>query len=233
MKIAVCDDEQVVLNKISGIFEDYIEANNAELDYSIFESYEDLCSQMDEFDLFILDYMMPGMNGMDFARKLREESDRNSGIIFLTAYSDFVYEAFEVRAYRFITKPIDEYKLIKAINDFANDTKEYGKLTVKCDDGLRTVKIDDIYYIEAQIKHTVIHLKEGKTLVSRITMTSFEQEIDCELLFRIHRSFIVNCDKVQRIQGLECILENGETLPIGKKKFSDFKKHYIQIIKSR
>lgn len=233
MRIAVCDDESVVLNKISEILEDYIEEYNVELDYSTFDNYEDLCSRMDEYDLFILDYMMPRMNGMDFARKLREESVKNSGIIFLTAYSDYVYEAFEVRAYRFITKPIDKCKLIKAINDFANDTKEYGKLTVKCDNGLNSVSIDDIYYIEAQIKHTVIHLADDKTLSTRVTMNSFEQDNDCELLFRIHRSFIVNCDKVQRIQGLECILENGETLPIGKKKFADFKKHYIKLIKSR
>lgn len=230
MKIAICDNEPSTLDFVSSVIEDIAFAQNMDIKYEAFLSYESLMRQIGEFDLFIIDYKMPGINGMEFAKKVYSEFGTGKGLIFITAYPEIVYEAFEVRAYRFLVKPLSKEKIIEAVNEYIKDLASSKKLTIRIDDEFNILNTEDIYYMEAARKYTYIYLKDD-CIKCRRTITSFENELSDYGFFRIHRSYLVNINKVKKFDSRICILENGEKIFISQKKYDEFCQLYLESIK--
>ena len=230
MKIAICDNEPSTLDFVSSVIEDIAFAQSMDIKYEAFLSYESLMRQIGEFDLFIIDYKMPGINGMEFAKKVYSEFGTVKGLIFITAYPEIVYEAFEVRAYRFLVKPLSKEKIIEAVNEYIKDLASSRKLTIRIDDEFNILNTEDIYYMEAARKYTYIYLKDD-CIKCRRTITSFENELSDYGFFRIHRSYLVNINKVKKFDSRICILENGEKIFISQKKYDEFCQLYLESIK--
>ena len=230
MKIAICDNEPSTLDFVSSVIEDIAFAQNMDIKYEAFLSYESLMRQIGEFDLFIIDYKMPGINGMEFAKKVYSEFGTGKGLIFITAYPEIVYEAFEVRAYRFLVKPLSKEKIIEAVNEYIKDLASSKKLTIRIDDEFNILNTEDIYYMEAARKYTYIYLKDD-CIKCRRTITSFENELSDYGFFRIHRSYLVNINKVKKFDSRICILEKGEKIFISQKKYDEFCQLYLESIK--
>lgn len=230
MKIAICDNEPSTLDFVSSVIEDIAFAQNMDIKYEAFLSYESLMRQIGDFDLFIIDYKMPGINGMEFAKKVYSEFGTGKGLIFITAYPEIVYEAFEVRAYRFLVKPLSKEKIIEAVNEYIKDLASSRKLTIRIDDEFNILNTEDIYYMEAARKYTYIYLKDD-CIKCRRTITSFENELSDYGFFRIHRSYLVNINKVKKFDSRICILENGEKIFISQKKYDEFCQLYLESIK--
>lgn len=230
MKIAICDNEPSTLDFVSSVIEDIAFAQSMDIKYEAFLSYESLMRQIGDFDLFIIDYKMPGINGMEFAKKVYSEFGTGKGLIFITAYPEIVYEAFEVRAYRFLVKPLSKEKIIEAVNEYIKDLASSRKLTIRIDDEFNILNTDDIYYMEAARKYTYIYLKDD-CIKCRRTITSFENELSDYGFFRIHRSYLVNINKVKKFDSRICILENDEKIFISQKKYDEFCQFYLESIK--
>lgn len=230
MKIAICDNEPTVLNFVASVIEDISYDNSMVIQYETFTSYENLIHRIGEFDLFIIDYKMPGINGLEFAGKVYSEYGMKKGLIFITAYPEIVYEAFEVRSYRFLVKPLSKEKITDAVCQYISDLSSSKKLAIKYDDEYNILDIDDIYYIEAARKHTYIYLKDS-CITCRRSITSFEEELGECGFFRIHRSYLVNINKVKKFDSRICLLENGEKLFISQKKYDGFCHMYLESIK--
>ena len=111
LKIAICDDIKTDAESVHRLIRQYEAEKNIEIDCRVFYTYEDMLRSDTDFDVFILDYKMPGMNGMDFARMIRETYTNDKTVIFVTSFPEIVYDAFEVRTHRFLIKPIDKAKL--------------------------------------------------------------------------------------------------------------------------
>ena len=230
MRIAICDNEPSALDFVSAAIEDIILYRSMDIQYESFSSYENLMPRISEFDLFIIDYKMPGISGLDFARKVYSKYGMKKGLIFITAYPEIVYEAFEVRSYRFLVKPLTKEKITDAVCKYISDLSSSKKLAIKYDDEYNILNIDDIYYMEAARKHTYIYLKYSYVTCRR-SITSFEEEL-CECgFFRIHRSYLVNINKVKKFDSRICLLENGEKLFISQNKYDDFCRKYLESIK--
>lgn len=230
MKIAICDNEPSTLDFVSSVIEDIAFAQSMDIKYEAFLSYESLMRQIGDFDLFIIDYKMPGINGMEFAKKVYSEFGTGKGLIFITAYPEIVYEAFEVRAYRFLVKPLSKEKIIETVNEYIKDLASSRKLTIRIDDEFNILNADDIYYMEAARKYTYIYLKDD-CIKCRRTITSFENELSDYGFFRIHRSYLVNINKVKKFDSRICILENGEKIFISQKKYDEICQLYLESIK--
>ena len=228
LKIAVCDDHKTVTNFIAEAIDDYNEYNRTNIGYELFYDYRDLSDRTDEFDLFFLDYKMPGVNGLDFARMIRDKGGYNKGIIFITAYPEFVYESFEVRTFRFLVKPIRKSKIIEVISSFVEDTRTAQKIVIKVNDESIIVDINDIYFIEADRKYSVVHLKD-RDIVCRKTMQAFEDDLTkCDFV-RIHRGYLININKISSFDSKNCVMQSGQVLCVSHSKYNDLCHKYLEV----
>lgn len=237
MKIAVCDNDEIITRQTVSLLEDYMEVKKVNLKYEVFTSYESVQDRIDDFDLFILDYNMNEdsialdgtdlMNGMEFARLVRSKADPHKGIIFLTSYNEIVYETFEVRAYNFLVKPIQKEKLFNVLDSYLKTTVETGKIMVKYKDEAHIIDIDDIYYFEVIIKDVFIHL-ENKTIKCRKKIEAFEEELAPFGFFRTHRSYLVNISKIDSINSKSAIMKNGDEVYVSGKKYAELCEKFLE-----
>ena len=102
---------------------------------------------------------MPDLNGLEVANKLREKNVK-SLIIFLTSYPDIVFDTFKVNAFRFLTKPINKDKLFDALNDISKYYNNDNFIILTNNSSLSKINIDDIYFVEADNKSSIIHLSD-------------------------------------------------------------------------
>jgi DNA-binding LytR/AlgR family response regulator len=180
-----------------------------------------------QIDLVFLDIQMPQLNGIEFVRSLQDPPY----IIFTTAFSNYAVEGFELNAVDYLLKPISFERLFKATNKALDlihlrnrqqasefEKIESGYIFVKADKKLVRINYDDVLYIEG-LKDYVIIRMENKRVVTLQTMKSLEHKLPSNIFKRIHRSYIVNLNRIQAIMGnMVEVLEKGQSkhIPMGK-----------------
>lgn len=122
-----------------------------------FSNSEELAERIGEFDVFLLDYRMPDIDGFELAKRIREEYMTTKTIIFISQYDDIVYDAFEVHAHRYLTKPVEKEKLYRALNELDKDAYSFRRLLVRNGGDSKLIDIDSIYFIKVERKDAYIH----------------------------------------------------------------------------
>ena len=184
-----------------------------------------------QVDLIFLDIQMPELTGFEFLRTL----DNAPFIVFTTAYPDYALESYELEAIDYLVKPIAFERLLKAVNKVkkrinnspqtatsittSTTKKEY--VFVKTD--YKTVKIflDDILYIESLKDYVAFHLK-GDKILSLLSIRGVEAALGDERFVRVHRSFIINLDKIDMVERNIVSIEKIQ-IPVGESYRSSFK----------
>lgn len=227
MKAAICDDEKIQIECTVTFLEEYIHDRRISIDYEYFESYTQLKDRISEFDLFILDYQVPEINGIEFAEMLRSSYGEEKAVIFLTSFPEIVYESFKVRPHRFLIKPIDKEKFYEALDSYFKTNHISKRIFIKTLGDTQVVNLDDVYYIEASRKDVCIN-KENEQIVYHKSITDMEAQLASFGFFRCHRSFLVNLKKIKKFDSKTVWLTNGAELPMGAKKLGEFNKEYLR-----
>ncbi len=178
--------------------------------------------QSEEVDLIFLDIQMPQISGLDWLKSLRNPPL----VIFSTAFSEYAVEGFELNAVDYLLKPIAFDRFLKAVNKAKDQLKAQKQdlptndnyMFVKADKKLVKVSFEDIVYIEGLKDYVIIRLEQDRVITLQ-TMKSLEEKMPSNLFRRIHRSYIVNIQKIQALDGsmIEVTLKNQtKLLPIGK-----------------
>lgn len=230
LSIAICEDEESCMDIIKKYLDKII--NGIEIDYNInlFYSAEELIKNYpNELDLLILDIKMEGINGMEAAKTIRA-FDKIVDIIFITSMTNHILDAFDVRAYRYLLKPID-YGIFKNyidsfINDFIfrNNNIHIESKHVGYNSSL-FLKTSEIIYIEVMKKTVIIHTEKRNHVLST-SLSSLEDKLKDYGFFRCHNSFLVNLRKVVKIEKNTAFMEYDNRLieiPVSKYKVKDFK----------
>lgn len=232
LNIAICDDEQNQIQYVKGIVSEWAEANGHMPFFAEFPSAEAFLfdyAENQNYDILLLDIEMTNMNGIDLAKKVREENDRVQ-IVFITGYPDFMSEGFEVAALHYLMKPVKKEKLFTVL-DRAVENMKKGPRFVLFSLGKETLRVyaEDIRYAESDGHYILLHADEE---THRLRMTIPETEkILGEGFFRAGRSFIVGLKYVARITKTEIILLDGTVLPIGKGLYDDLNKALIAYLR--
>ena len=235
IRIAICDDEANTRAWLSSL----IKAQPCPCEIVEYTSAGDCLADHREIDLFFLDIeLAPDRpDGMALAREIR---GRTSGaqpvIIFVTGYDRYVFDAFDVGAFQYLLKPVDEEKFAqvfaRAVEQIMTEREhpQMGRvLTLQSGNSSRTIHLDSIYYIESSDHKVVLHLRDGEfTCYAKI------RDLDLELqnqFFRIHKGYLVNLSYVDGYSKAEVTLTNGERLLLSKYKYQDFVKAYLRFLK--
>lgn len=229
MKIAICDDEYIDREILVSLTEDYIAERKTEFEYAVFLSYLDMQNRIDEFDVFVLDYQMPDVNGLEFAAQIREKYGADSkAIVFVTSFDEIVYDAFVVRAHRFLTKPVVKEKYFEALDAYLHTSLSNRQIVIKGAGATSVLPLREIYYVQVA-KKELYFCTENEQILCRRSIESAGQELEAYGFYRVHRSYLVNMRALSSFDRAHVEFPNGERVPISSRKYADFCKAYLEM----
>jgi DNA-binding LytR/AlgR family response regulator len=231
MKITICDDEKIFIEDIKPIilkiFENakISEYTNAKI---MIDEFDDKCR---DTDIFILDIEMAEMNGMDAARYIRSKNEKVL-IIFLTNYDDFVFDSFELEAFRYIPKRMIAEKLEKALTDAKDHIKKQNSndyIFISGEQGIKQkINYDDIVSIEKYRKYVIFTMVDKSSVKERITLNDVMNKIENNNFVQINKGLAVNITHIKIINGLEITMDNDTVQYITRGRLSDVKQILIK-----
>ncbi len=165
---------------------------------------------------------MKTINGMDTARKIRE-FDHKLEIIFVTSFVEFMQEGYEVKAYRYILKPINKEKISKSVLPCINEMmkKRNNYLTINVKNYVDRIKIDSITYIETDRPNILIYTHDDM-YITKMSISKIEKILNEYGFFRCHNSYIVNLKLLESMSGSTVIVD-GKSIPISKYRVKGLK----------
>lgn len=229
MKIAICDDNLKICAEISNLIRSQI--SDAEI--FNFHSKGDLLKSKENFQIYFLD--VKGIGGIDAAKIIRQRQEifctPKSILIFVTGYSDYMAEAFDVHAFHYILKPLDTEKFSKILSQAVNEIQMIQSqvenfLLIKVNGVTKKIFLQDVLFIESQNKKVAIHTT-AEIFETYGKMDAYELALG-ENFFRCHRGYLVNFAKISAYTSDTIQLCNGEKIFISVKKFSDFVKNFLR-----
>ena len=213
-KIAICDDETSVIEYVSSIVTDWKSQNGHTVVLHTFSSAESfLFSYEDEndYDIFLLDVEMGQMDGVRLAKAIRKKNETVQ-IVFITGYSEYIAEGYEVAALHYLMKPVKPEKLFEVLNRATEKLEKNERmLTLSLSGEMVRIPLHEIAYIDVNGNYITLHGKEDYTV--KKTLGDIQKELD-ERFFKVGRSCIVNLNMVQRVTKTDCYLSNGSSLPL-------------------
>jgi len=213
----IIDDEPLAVR----LLESYVEKTP---DLELMASFTDSITAINAIkaqkpDLLFLDIQMPNIDGMELAHTLPEETR----VIFTTAFKEYAFESYEVNALDFLLKPVRYNKFLIAVEkarklhqqSSAPQPQQPNTIFIRVDGEWRNVTIDQITYVNGMKDYVLFYLdNEPKPLVTHLTMKAVEEMLPKEKFLRVHRSYIVAVDKIQKVDRNDCIYIGKEIIHI-------------------
>lgn len=228
-KIAVCDDEQIFVDDVVKKLKEQSE----QCEISEYISGEELLNSSLEFDMIFLDIEMTGINGINAAFTLRERGF-DGMIIFLTSHTEFMPDAFKVKAFRFLDKPLDSEKFNEAFSEAKKEIMNTEHILLSDRNG-KTVylKLTDIVYLEAYGDGTYIYGKTGIVYDTDKPLKYWKEQIGSEHFYQIHKSFIVSYLYVSDISKDGQVVMKGfkQPLDISRRNVVPFRNGFFDYIR--
>ena len=245
LNVAVIDDNQTDIKYVSGLVSLWAEAADHTVRIRTFQSAEEFLfhyEEDNEFDILLLDIEMGDMNGVELAKKIRQDND-SVQMVFITGFPDFIAEGYEVSALHYLMKPVNEEKLHNVLDKaVGNLEKSEKRLCVTFERQTMFVPLRHILYIEAQKQYVQIYCvrkseaqgseaQDGGIGISyrmKESLSNVEKQVD-EYFFKCHRSFLVNLRHVSQIKSNCVVLKNGEEVPISRGMAEQIGKEIIRL----
>lgn len=229
MRIGICENDVVQRNFLKACLVKITEETGLEFELLEFNSGEELLENYTKMNMIFLDINMEGINGIETAKEIRK-FDSVIEIIFVSKLTNYLYEGYEVRAYRYLLKPI-RYETIKEITIKCIKNIEMEKsLVIKYKGKFIILNINEIAYIEVMKKMLTIHT-DDKKYVFKMTLTKFEEKLSKHDFFRCHKSFLVNLNKVKEIKD-NIANVNDTYIPISKYRLKEFRHKLTKILEN-
>lgn len=240
IRIAVCDDIKEELSEITEHIEAF--AGSKDLTDTIdVTAYDSSSALMDDAgygrgsDIYVLDILMPGSDGLETGRFIRKHQEK-AVIIYLSSSDDFFSQAFDVYALQYQVKPIKREKffeiLDRAVSLFREQEDRYFFLSGKS--GSVRIPFEHIIYGELSNRTLILHLKDGSSHQSGYIRQSFEKLMDPLLedsrFIQPHKSFVINLSHVRRLEPGNFYMSDGSIIPVSRKRASEAKNSYMDFV---
>lgn len=229
-KIAVCDDEKKILEETERMIREW----SLEVEVRGFSSGKELLESYEPYEAVFLDIDMTGMNGIETGKAIRR-IDKDTKIVYLTAYRDYVAGAFGVHAFQYLLKPVNEKKIrevLEEIFSYRNVREKQVILDFKTVEGLTCLAAENIYFFEYENRRVRIVAKDGEYhLIDRIG--NLAKRMETFGFSMPHQSFVVNMFHVKNVKGQQIFLDNGMEVPLSQKKLKTWKQELIVYLSKR
>lgn len=227
LKVAICEDDTILCEdakqRISKIRPDYL--------IDTYFTGDELLLTDARYDIVFLDIEMPGRDGMCIAKELRAK--KYSGhIIFLTSHTEFMPEAFKVKAFRFLDKPIKVEDLEETLVEAEKEIYQDKKLIITDYGVERLINVSDILYIEVQKNKTLIYTIY-EVLETNYTLKYWVRELGTKDFFQVHKSYIVSLRNIKEFD-VDCVRLHGTeaSVPVSRRNVSSVKKVFFDYVRA-
>lgn len=231
LRVAICDDEAEETRRIEG----FIRAM-CDFDISVYTSSGELARDISEgaaFDLYLLDIIMPGPDGIELARIIRR-NDKAAAIIYLTSHDGRALDAFRVHAAQYLLKPVtrDTLRLELDAAIAGIKTRNAKTFMVKTKDGAQAVAFHRIMYCELEgraLRCVTSEAERHRSVTLRVPFDEAVLELMSDSRFiRPHFSFAVNMDYIKSVQRQSIVMKNGVVIPIAHGAVGEIREKYMQ-----
>lgn len=229
MKVAVCDDEK----SFRDLLGDKVRKIYPEAELQFFETGDQLLTWEQQPDILFLDIQMPGKDGMKTARELRKKWG-DTILIFVTAIEEYVFQAFDVGAFHYLVKPMNDEKFyqvfknaVKKLNDREDLNKSYLEKYIMIKSGGNHIKIflNDIVYAEVFNRKVIIHKQDG-VIEYYGKLRELEKALGDDF-FRPHRAYLIHFKYIVKYNATSITMINGTVL-MAKGKYQEFVQKYLK-----
>ncbi len=242
IKCIAIDDEPLALKKLVTYIKKIPYLELVAQCHSAIEAQKVIDQQ--EVEAIFLDINMPDLNGMDFAKSLEQDHSKGPVLVFTTAYSEYAIEGYKANGVGYLLKPygFDEFEAaaqkVKDVCEIRQQAKyevstqigDDGIIYVKSDYKIIRINIEQIRYIEAMSEYLRISCEgKDKPVIVLLSMKKIEEHLPSNKFMRIHRSFIINLDKVSEVKKNHVLMEGDVSLPIG----DNYKDAFINYLNSK
>lgn len=242
IRIGICDDNVNMLNNLNTIISDAFSAYSAKFDIKTFTNGQALLNAhfIEKFDILFLDIDMPGINGFDISKNLRDDYV-NCFIIFVTSHAELVFDSMDFQPFNFIRKncsiPLED-SIKQATAKLIKHMRQNEKLLLKneCGEDLN-IHVKEIMYIENDKHYLKYYTTKSKTpfRIRGLISESENKLLHCDYV-RIHKSYIVNMryiSKIDKTNSEVYIKESGKRLPMSKKVKKEVLERYMEYLRYR
>lgn len=233
IKIAFCDDDLSVLEEIGALLEQYRAKRNKEMICTAFRSPLELLAEMEKgmcLDVLLLDVIMPGENGINVAKEIRQY-DKEVKIIFLTSSSEFAVQSYAVGAYFYQMKPIRQEDFFGLLDSVISECEKVQQrsLILRCKSKITRIDLDKPEYCEVIGRTLWFHLENGSIIEGGGRLDELcSQLTQYKNFLRPHRSFLINMEYIQSISGRSITMMDLTEIPIPHGRYSEIKNTYLE-----
>ena len=239
MNIAVCDDRIETTDFLYQMIKTYFTQHHLLLTgVKIYADGDCLLQDIRKgtpFDIIFLDIELPGLNGLEVARCIRQIDSRVL-LVFATGHPEYMPEAFKVEAFDFLSKPVQaqdmELVLSRCVRKYQ---QRNGQLIIRTSMGTATAHVNNIVYVNSDLHYIEFILTTGEALRTKMQMRQVETLLKPYPQFiRCHQSYLVNLDYVREVQRLNILLKNINektilnTIPISREYLNQTKERFVQ-----
>ena len=188
-------------------------------------------ARRERFTLYLLDVMMPGMDGMAAARELRS-FDEAAALVFLTSSPGFAYESYGVKAMEYLLKPVRAQTLHPILDQlWQREQRPQDSLTLKTGGTLIRIPFSQLAFVEVNGKHLYFNLAGGQVRQTAGTLRDYEAVLLAREEFtRIHRSYIVNMMQISELSPAGVRTFSGKNLPVSRLLYPQLQKDYMKLL---
>ena len=232
IRIAICDDEKHMSDHIRAMASDFFRKKNREIQLRTFSSGEELLSYDGQIDILFLDIQMKGMDGIETARKLRDSKFRGF-LIFITVLKEMVFQSFEVQAYDYLVKPVEEKQFEKTMERLYVSMQNAGEDSLLVQKGYegRIIREDEIVFCEVIDRKIYLNLASGEVVDYYERIENLETKLGSHF-FRCHRSYLINLKHLKGYKNGTACMDNGKEVPVSRLRSKEFSSVVLQYMKN-
>ena len=227
-RVAICDDCAKDAEFVQGILSKWAAERQVDIQTECFPSAESFLFRYAEdkaWDILLLDIEMGAMDGVTMAKRVRQDNEAVQ-IVFITGYSDYIAEGYEVSALHYLMKPVNEVKLLEVLNRALEKRKQEERcLNLELSGEMVRIPFYEIRYLDVHQNYITIHCKQEYTL--KRSLSSIEKELD-DRFCRVGRTMIVNLKFIQRVTKMDVHLSDGTILPLPRGAYEPLNRAIIK-----
>ena len=231
--IAVCDDEAYMSDQIQKMASDFFRSKNVETAILQFSSGTELLKYKKPIDILFLDIQMEDLDGMETARKLRKRKFQGF-LIFITVLKELVFQSFEVQAFDYLVKPVEEGQFQKTMERLFSSMKQAGEANLLIQKGYEShiISLEEIVFCEIIDRKIYLHLASSGVIDYYDRIEHLEARLGSSF-FRCHRSYLINLKYLKSYKNGIAYMEVGKEIPVSRLRSREFSGVILQYMKNR